>query len=51
METPPATDASASGVQKQFGRLVLQGKSHSRYVSSGFWSRVNDEVRPPLVAV
>lgn len=40
--TMPASEASA--VQKQFGRLVLQDSSHGRYVSSGFWSRVNDEV-------
>jgi hypothetical protein len=41
-KTSPATNTSS--VQKQFGRLVLQDASHSRYVSSGFWSRVNDEV-------
>lgn len=35
---------NTSNVQKQFGRLVLQDTSRSRYVSSGFWSRVNDEV-------
>ena len=40
------TDSSAptSGIQKQFGRLVVQNASHSRYISSGFWSRVNDEL-------
>lgn len=38
----PATDTSS--VQKHFGRLVLQDANRSRYVSSGFWSRVNDEV-------
>lgn len=37
--------ANASNVQMQFGRLVLGDASRSRYVSSGFWSRVNDEVR------
>ena len=36
---------NAGNVQKQFGRLVLQDANRSRYVSSGFWSRVNDEVR------
>lgn len=41
-DTAPATNTSS--VQKQFGRLVLQDTSRSRYVSSGFWSRVNDEV-------
>jgi hypothetical protein len=39
--------SSASNVQKQFGRLVLQDANRSRYVSSGFWSRVNDEVSQP----
>ena len=40
------TDKTKAGnVQKHFGRLVLQDTSQSRYVSSGFWSRVNDEVR------
>ena len=42
-----ATDTG--GVQKQFGRLVLQDASRSRYVSTGFWSRVNDEVSRPIV--
>ena len=37
-------DVDTSSVQKQFGRLVIQDASRSRYVSSGFWSRVNDEV-------
>lgn len=37
-----ATDTSS--IQKQFGRLVLQNAGDSRYVSSGFWSWVNDEV-------
>jgi hypothetical protein len=41
-------DTNTSGVQHQFGRLVLQDSSHSRYVSSGFWSRVNDEVSRPV---
>ncbi|KAI1748769.1 hypothetical protein F4782DRAFT_341852 [Xylaria castorea] len=31
-------------IQSQFGRLVLDDVSRSRYVSSGFWSRVNDEL-------
>lgn len=35
---------TGTNVQKQFGRLVLQDAKQSRYVSSGFWSRVNDEV-------
>jgi Fungal Zn(2)-Cys(6) binuclear cluster domain len=36
-------DASSAGVQKKFGRMVIQDPNRSRYVSSGFWSRVNDE--------
>jgi hypothetical protein len=36
--------ALAGNIQKQFGRLVLKDANKSRYVSSGFWSRVNDEV-------
>jgi hypothetical protein len=43
---PPEGNSSdsTSDVQRQFGRLVLQDANQSRYVSSGFWSRVNDEV-------
>ena len=41
-QSSPGTDTSS--VNKQFGRLVLQDSSRSHYVSSGFWSRVNDEV-------
>ena len=37
--------SNTNRMQKQFGRLVVQDASRSRYVSSGFWSRVNDEVR------
>ncbi|KAE8449463.1 hypothetical protein EG329_008071 [Mollisiaceae sp. DMI_Dod_QoI] len=37
-------NTNAGNVQKQFGRLVLQDANRSRYVSSGFWSRVNDEL-------
>jgi hypothetical protein len=36
--------ASTAGIQKQFGKLALRDTGWSRYVSSGFWSRVNDEV-------
>jgi hypothetical protein len=48
-ETPLA--AKTNSVQKQFGRLVLQNASHSRYISSGFWSEVSDEVSPPLAVI
>ncbi|KAI6444800.1 hypothetical protein MCOR15_010897 [Pyricularia oryzae] len=39
-DSPPAT----TDVAKKFGRLVLHDKGKSRYVSSGFWSRINDEI-------
>ena len=44
--TPNAGDlpSSTKNVDHQFGRLVLDDHSQTRYVSSGFWSRVNDEV-------
>ncbi|KIW29504.1 uncharacterized protein PV07_05317 [Cladophialophora immunda] len=38
----PATDIS--NIRRQFGRLVLQDASRSHYVSSAFWSRVDDEL-------
>ena len=41
-------NTNAGNVQNRFGRLVLQDANRSRYVSSGFWSRVNDEVRCQL---
>lgn len=37
-------NTNASNLQKPFGMLVLQDTNQSRYVSSEFWSRVNDEV-------
>ena len=40
---------SADGIQHQFGRLILQDSSYSHYVSSGFWSRINDEVHRSFV--
>ncbi|KAK3326070.1 fungal-specific transcription factor domain-containing protein [Apodospora peruviana] len=36
--------SSAQSVDHEFGRLVLDDASRARYVSSGFWSRVNDEL-------
>ncbi|KAI1162922.1 hypothetical protein F5B18DRAFT_357304 [Nemania serpens] len=43
---PRATNpaAGASNIQSRFGRLVLSDAQRGRYVSSGFWSRVNDEL-------
>jgi hypothetical protein len=48
-QSDSSPNTNAGNVQKQFGRLVLQDANRSRYVSSGFWSRVNDEVRLPPV--
>lgn len=39
--------SSAGSVSRDFGRLVLQDPHRSRYISSGFWSRVTDEVGLP----
>ncbi|KAJ5762251.1 uncharacterized protein N7511_005633 [Penicillium nucicola] len=39
-----ATPNSTGDVQDHFGRLVLRDASRSRYISSAFWSRVNDEI-------
>jgi hypothetical protein len=44
-----SSSTNAGNMQKQFGRLVLQDANRSRYVSSGFWSRVNDEVWQPVM--
>ncbi|KAN0110180.1 Fungal specific transcription factor domain containing protein [Hyaloscypha variabilis] len=38
------TDSQKDALQKPFGRLVLQDANRSRYVGSGFWSRVDDEL-------
>lgn len=42
-----SSTVNATELKQQFGRLILQDASRSRYVSSGFWSRVNDEVGRP----
>ncbi|KAK4212539.1 hypothetical protein QBC37DRAFT_192129 [Rhypophila decipiens] len=38
---------STQKVQQEFGRLVLDESKSARYVSSGFWSRIKDEVARP----
>ncbi|KAI1736353.1 hypothetical protein F4680DRAFT_265306 [Xylaria scruposa] len=46
-EGDPQRSAPLTGtstIRSQFGRLVLGDANRSRYVSSGFWSRVNDEL-------
>ncbi|CAG7937081.1 unnamed protein product [Penicillium olsonii] len=40
----PTLSEGDQSMQTQFGRLVIQDSNRSRYVSSGFWSRVNDEL-------
>ncbi|OIW23815.1 hypothetical protein CONLIGDRAFT_657415 [Coniochaeta ligniaria NRRL 30616] len=37
-------ERSPTEMNKNFGRLVLNDKGTSRYVSSGFWSKINDEL-------
>ncbi|PYI16892.1 hypothetical protein BO99DRAFT_435046 [Aspergillus violaceofuscus CBS 115571] len=39
-----SSKAGTNSVHTQLGRLVLQDERHSRYVSSSFWSRVDDEL-------
>lgn len=41
--------SSPTEMNKTFGRLVLNNKGTSRYVSSGFWSKINDEVSSPVL--
>ncbi|KAI5863939.1 fungal-specific transcription factor domain-containing protein [Durotheca rogersii] len=43
-QASPSSRTGATGLQKHFGRMVLQDGSRSRYISSGFWSRVSDEL-------
>ena len=38
-------------VHKKFGRLVLNNSGRTRYVSSAFWAKINDEVRPPVSCI
>ncbi|KAG8672662.1 hypothetical protein FPOAC1_005938 [Fusarium poae] len=45
--SPSSASASASttsDVQKHFGRMVLKDAHQRRYISSGFWSRISDEL-------
>lgn len=45
------TKTTADSIQKPFGRLVLEDANKSRYVSSGFWSQVNDEVGGSSISI
>jgi hypothetical protein len=40
----PSSTSTASDVQKHFGRMVIKDKNREKYVASGFWSRISDEV-------
>ncbi|KAM0338168.1 hypothetical protein ACHAPU_011418 [Fusarium lateritium] len=40
----PSSTSTASDVQKHFGRMVLKDKNRGRYIASGFWSRISDEL-------
>lgn len=42
--THDSPSSSTTDINKKFGRLVLHDKGKSRYVSSGFWSRINDDI-------
>ncbi|KAI0895371.1 fungal-specific transcription factor domain-containing protein [Annulohypoxylon nitens] len=42
--TGDGTKSPAGEVNKSFGRLVLNEKGKTRYVSSAFWSKINDEI-------
>lgn len=42
--TSKPSPASGTHPPKPFGRMVSQDAASTRYVSSGFWSRVSDEV-------
>lgn len=46
-QTVRANTGDTGPLNKQFGRLVIQDASQSYYVSSGFWSEINDEVSLP----
>ncbi|KAK3685280.1 fungal-specific transcription factor domain-containing protein [Podospora appendiculata] len=43
-DTSAFSESNLEDANQQFGRLIIDGTSQSRYVSSGFWSRVNDEL-------
>ncbi|GAD92622.1 hypothetical protein PVAR5_1215 [Paecilomyces variotii No. 5] len=43
-QQPDPVSINISSAHKQFGRMVLQDGNRTRYVSSGFWSRINDEL-------
>lgn len=44
-----SSSVGTASVRDRFGRLVLQDSNQSRYISSGFWSIINDEVCQPVL--
>ncbi|KAI1389584.1 fungal-specific transcription factor domain-containing protein [Hypoxylon trugodes] len=44
IESSSLSSKNTPNLNAQFGRLVLGDSGRSSYVSSGFWSRVNDEL-------
>lgn len=44
----PSSTSTTSDVQKHFGRMVLKDTNQGRYIASGFWSRISDEVGKPI---
>ncbi|KAK4239317.1 fungal-specific transcription factor domain-containing protein [Achaetomium macrosporum] len=48
MSEPDLRATASPDVHKQFGRLVLNEKGVTRYVSSSLWTSINDEVGRPL---
>ncbi|KIW46463.1 uncharacterized protein PV06_02134 [Exophiala oligosperma] len=44
LQSHPSPSAEDGRLNKQFGRLVVQDASSSRYVTGGFWSRVDDDL-------
>ncbi|KAK4040976.1 fungal-specific transcription factor domain-containing protein [Parachaetomium inaequale] len=48
MSETNSLDKASPDVHRQFGRLVLNEKGVTRYVSSSLWSSINDEASPPL---
>jgi hypothetical protein len=44
---PDSLGKTSPDVHKQFGRLVLNEKGVTRYVSSSLWTSINDEVCNP----
>lgn len=42
--TGGSSSADSPAVSEQLGRLVVDDTQQSRFVSSGFWSKINDEV-------